>query len=268
MSYISNLDEFQKDILNDIVSNYKVYINQLDHSTYQSETSMFLSYLMYDTLKRNNYQHVVEMYLATYKDSAQINLEIVYNTPLMENEGILDLKKQIKSITNTTKFRLIKFLDFIFKLYSQGLVVFSNEEEEQTEYRAWVKADYKLCKAKGYTIETTYFCSSELKNIVDKYYCSAIIPTQTLIDLVDNQYLSNDDIKFIKSQRLGKLGIISSFIIAILSPWLMTKCSYTKIDNTQFDKMIISSHITDSINELHNNVTKVSQVNKYQLACL
>lgn len=252
MSSLSHLDEFQKDIMKKIVANYKAYIENLNHGNPDDEVSMFFSILMYDTLKSKDYFHVEEAHIVT-SNNTEIDFEIVYNKPLMVEDGQLDIDNLIDSETKSIKIKLIRFLDFILKLYNQGFIVLSDEEDEPTKEEAWERADYKNCINKGYKVELICFSSSRLKEFVDKYYHAAIIPTQLLIDFVKNKYLSNDEVKFRKSQRLGKIAILSSVLIAIASPLMMTKCSSSKINKTQFEKIINSIHVADSINGSQSN---------------
>ena len=109
---------------------------------------------MYGILNTNIY--VEEMYMATFKDSSQITFQIVYNTHKMRENGIEDMEGYIEKSSKSIKLELIRFLDFIYKLYNQGLVVFSDEEEGVTDYSTWEKADYKLCQT-SYIVESVFF---------------------------------------------------------------------------------------------------------------
>lgn len=262
MNVLINLDSFQKRILSKIIENFNNYTCSFSSSASIDETSMFLSFLMHDILNTGMYAE--EMYIATDKDCSQISFEIVFNKPQMNEDGVVDIEEYIDMYTKTTKLELIRFLDFIYKLYALGLIVFSDEQEEQTEYSVWETHDNKRCISKGFEVRSIYFSSAILKDFVDKYYCAAIIPTSTLIDFVNNNYLSEEQIQFKKTQRLSKFAIILSFLIGIGSPWLMTKCSKSTIEPVQLEAIInaipervdevkLSQEQLDSIISLMNN---------------
>lgn len=167
MNVLNNLDDFQKGIIIKILENFNNYTYGFHASASIDEANMFLSHLMYDTLNTNIY--VEEMYIATFKDSSQITFQIVYNTHKMRKNGIEDMEGYIEKSSKSIKLELIRFLDFIYKLYNQGLIVFSDEEEGETDYLVWEKADYILCQTKGFIVESVFFSSEVFKYFVDKY---------------------------------------------------------------------------------------------------
>ena len=256
MNVLNNLDSFQKRILSKIIENFNIYTCSFSSSVSIDESCMFLSYLMYDILNTGIY--VEEMYIATYKDSSQVNFEIVFDTPQMEADGINDTEEYIYNYVQTTKLELIQFLDFIYQLFNHGLIVFSDEEELETEFSEWASADNQLCKNKGFSIETFSFSSTILKRFVDKCYNAAIIPNSTLIDFVNNKFLSEEQINFRKSQKLGKAAILTSLFIAVISPWLMTTCSKSTIEPMQLETII--NAIPERVDEVRLNQEQMDSI--------
>lgn len=256
MNVLNNLDCFQKRILLRIIENFDNYVSSFSSSASIDETSMFLSFLMYDILNTGMYAE--EMYIATDKDYSQIDFEIVFNKPQMKDDGVIDIEEYIDTYTKTTKLELIRFLDFIYKLYTLGLIVFSDEEEEQTEYSVWETHDHKRCISMGFDVRTICFSSAILKDFVDKYYSAAIIPTSTLIDFVNNKYLSEEQIQFKRTQRLSKFAITVSFLIGIGSPWLMTTCSKSTIEPTQLETII--NAIPERVDEVRLNQEQMDSI--------
>lgn len=236
MNALKNIDDFQKRILNRIMDNYTKYNCGFSGPAAIDESCMFVSFLMYDILNEGVY--VSEMYISTYKDSSQVNFEIVFDTPQMEVDGISDSKEYIHIYVQIAKLKLIRLLDFLYQLFNHGFIVFSDEEELDTDITEWASADYKLCKTKGFSVEIFSFSSSILKSFVNKYYNAAIIPTSTLIEFIKNDFLWEEQIQFKKNQRLSITAIIAAFIIGLGSPVLMTKCSTSTIKPEQIQSII------------------------------
>lgn len=256
MSVLNNLDDFQKGIIIKILDNFHNYSYGFHTSTSIDETNMFLSHLMFDILNTNIY--VEEMYIATFKDSSQITFQIVYNTHKMRENGIEDRQEYIEKYSKSIKLELIRFLDLIYKLYNQGLIVFSDEEEGETDYSVWEKADYKLCQTKGFIVESVFFSSGVFKHFVDKYYTAAIIPSPILIEYKNNDFQSEEQIHFKRTQTVSKIAIGISLAIGLGSPWLMTKCSKSSIEPAQLETII--NAIPERVDEVRLNQEQMDSI--------
>lgn len=256
MNVLNNLDDFQKEILIKILDNFNNYLCDFQASVSIDEANMFLSHLMYGILNKNIY--VEEMYIATFKDSSQITFQIVYNTHKMKENGIEDMERYIEKSSKSIKLELIRFLDFVYKLYNQGLIVFSDEEEGETDYSVWEKADYKLCQTKGFIVESVFFSSEVFKYFVDKYYTAAIIPSPLLIEYRNNNFQNEEQIQFKKTQLVSKIAIVISLIIGLGSPWLMTTCSKSTIEPAQLETII--SAIPERVDEVKLNQDQIDTI--------
>ena len=256
MNVLNNLDDFQKGIIIRILENFNNYICSFHDSNSIDETNMFLSHLMYDILNTNIY--VEEMYIATFRDSSQITFQIVYNTCKMRENGIGDIEGYIEKSSKSIKLGLIRFLDFIYKLYNTGLIVFSDEEEDKTDYSAWEKADYKLCQTKGFKVESVFFSSGVFKYFVDKYYTAAIIPSPLLIEYRNNNFQNEEQIQFKRTQLVSKIAIGISLVIGLGSPWLMTECSKSTIKPTQLETIIDA--IPERVDEVRINQEQMDSI--------
>lgn len=256
MNVLNNLDDFQKGIIIKILNNFNNYTCGSHDSNSIDETNMFLSHLMYDILNTNIY--VEEMYIATFKDSSQITFQIVYNTHKMRENGIEDMQGYIEKYSKLIKLELIRFLDFIYKLYNQGLIVFSDEEEGETDYSVWEKADYKLCQTKGFIVESVFFSSGVFKYFVDKYYTAAIIPSPILIEYKNNDFQNEEEIQFKRTQTVSKIAIGISLVIGLGSPWLMTTCSKSTIEPAQLETII--NAIPERVDEVRLNQEQMDSI--------
>lgn len=256
MNVLNNLDDFQTGIIIRIIENFNNYTEGFHDSTSIDEANMFLSHLMYDILNTNIY--VEEMYIATFKDSSQITFQIVYNTHKMRKNGIEDMGEYIEKSSKSIKLELIRFLDFIYKLYNHGLIVFSDEEEGETDYSVWEKADYKLCQTKGFIVESVFFSSEVFKYFVDKYYTAAIIPSSLLIEYRNNGFQNEGQIQFKRTQLVSKIAIGISLIIGLGSPWLMTKCSKSTIEPVQLEYII--NAIPERVDEVRLNQEQMDSI--------
>lgn len=176
----------------------------------------------------------------------------------MKENGIEDMERYIEKSSKSIKLELIRFLDFIYKLYNQGLIVFSDEVEGETDYSVWEKADYKLCQNKGFIVECVFFSSEVYKYFVDKYYTAAIIPSPLLIEYRNNKFQNEEQIQFKKTLLVSKIAIVISLIIGLGSPWLMTMCSKSTIEPAQLETII--SAIPERVDEVKLNQEQIDTI--------
>jgi hypothetical protein len=146
----------------------------------------------------------------------------------------------------------IERLTFIERLWEHNLIIFTgNLDCKLPEFR-YNDSDKQFHKEHNISCLLSPINSKTYFEFISKYYMAQIIPSEYLIRFYHDGFITVDKHRFNLSQIMGYTGIFVSIAIACASPWLMTKCSSSKVDEEQFETIIKQQQITDSIAEVEN----------------
>lgn len=177
-----------------------------------------------------------------YKQDKLLALKLYYNERGLPPSDTYDYIKETEYVGCLARLHTIEKLSFLKRLYDDNLIIFSESSsqplkswEVSKEEKAWMDEAKIHC--------AVWFVENpELLNFVSKFRYSHIIPTEVLKTYKDNNFKTTEEVRFKKSQRVSYFGIISAVVIAVASPWLMTKCSRTSIEQSQIESIINAFH--------------------------
>lgn len=230
----------EKDLVRRIVDNYRGgYENiKTDKHSILDSPGCWLHSLFYDFHLSNsscciNFSNKDDQLWATYV--------------LPKGDDANDFFQRI-NIKKASFFEQIAFLKLLFK---NNLIFF--EKDYDCGLNKFVgHTDHDISKWDEYGLGyyDEFIKNKEVFDFLNKYYWSSVIPSSVLCDYKDNDFKTVEAQRHKENSRLSRTGIISAFIVALLSPWLMTKCSSSKLDNVQFERVIQFHTTSDSINKL------------------
>lgn len=142
--------------------------------------------------------------------------------------------------------KALQIINFLFQLYKEGLIILP-EFALSKMYRIYKGSTFDKNKDMFYPIK-----NNEINVFISKAYYSHLCPTLTLINFSD-KFETAEQKRFSKNVKLGYSGIIAALIIALGSPWLMTKFSKTTIEDRQFNDIIYAIQ-TDTLNTEYKKI--------------
>lgn len=139
-------------------------------------------------------------------------------------------------------------LIFFEKNYDCGLTKFSKHSDHDVD--KWEKH--------GLRYYDEIIKNKDIFDFLNTYYWSCVIPSSILCDYKDNGFKTIEAQRHRENAILTRVGILSAFLIALFSPWLMTKYSKTSIDSYQLDKIL--NAIPKQVDEIKLNKEQMDSV--------
>lgn len=212
--------------------------------------------------------HIVDCYLLSYRDMKE-NIHSIYNSPgvwlhsifndykesdnkclisLADKDGELVASFYIKNskdsnhffqMLNLKKAEFISRATFVESLYNAKLIFFEEDKEcEMHLFNEVTEEKRENLKKEGFSFYSEIIKSESLYSFIKRYYWSRIIPSSSLIKYRQSGFLTPEQKRHHRDLSLSTFGIVTAILIAMLSPWLMTKYSNTTIDQRQIESII------------------------------
>lgn len=197
---------------------------------------------------------LVSKLIKKYKESNPLCLQSIcatYNehiiNGIINREYALVLQEQSNDKNKELFYKLIQVCSFINDLFQNRYIVldFSERNKNPNDY-----------SGKGFP----YFAFKEnagdfeLGKFIANYWTIPLIPTSQLIRLENKNFITTDERRYRNQLRANWAATIAALIIGFSSPILMTKCSNTKINEEQFEKIVILLNSqADSIDNNESN---------------
>lgn len=228
MNILDSASSTEKELVRRIVDNYRGgYENiKADKHSILDSPGCWLHSLFYDfNLSASscfiNFSNRDNQLLATYV--------------LPKGDDANEFFQQI-NIKKASFFEQIAFLKLLFQNnliffeqdYDCGLSKFSGHSDQDVEN--WESHEL------GYYDEIIK--NNDIFDFINTYYWSCVIPSSILCDYKDNDFKTVEAKRHKENAILSRIGIISAFIIALISPCLMTRCSKTSIESSQLDAIL------------------------------
>lgn len=183
-------------------------------------------------------QQLVSKLIKKYKEGNPLCLQYIcaiYNehiiNGIINREYALVLCEQSNDNNKELFYKLIQVCSFINNLYQDRYIILDLSESNKNPN------DYT---GKGFP----YFAFKEnagvfeLGKFIADYWTIPLIPTSQLIQLEDKKFITTDERRYRHQLLASWAAIIAALIIGLSSPILMTKCSNTKINEDQFERIV------------------------------
>lgn len=171
---------------------------------------------------------------------------------------------------NLKKASFFEQIAFLQLLFQNNLIFF--EEDYDCGLRKFSEhTDHDVTKWEEHGLKyyDEIIKNKEVFDFLNTYYWSCVIPSSVLCDYRDNKFKTVETKRHKENAKLSCVGIFSAFLIALLSPMLMTKYSKTSIDSNQLDTILnaipkqsdeikLNSEQMDSIITIINKIAQPS----------
>lgn len=222
MKILEYLDESTKKVVGLIVDKYledmKKYQNNYKEHAFGIglELASLLDNLFSCAILVDNSNFVIKIRYSKIKSLNQNE-----NINLQANNGFI----------NQTK--VLQVINFLKRLNDEGLILFAEEKKypkKFPEFKSWAFEENGT--------QIFPIINESLNEFIRSRYFSHILPTEILISFKNKGYKTVEKEREEASECIGNLGIITAIAISIVSPFLMTHCSKTSIEETQFNAII------------------------------
>ena len=230
MNYLESLSSNERYIVSEIIENWKKI--SLSDSFGMPLYVLLEKLVQHDCIKIEKVAYQIDPI-----DGGEINIHLIFRTQYIEEIFGKDHELQFEKHVAQTIKKLLIGCSFIQKLHQDGLIYCPEESFDPSTFDEWDVPCDKYPKS-NYIWKTSSICSKGLAKFLDSFLQSSICPSYQLINFCDNNFETPEQIRFKKSQCLSKIGILTAIFISVFSPWLMTKCSHTTIEQSQFDSII------------------------------
>lgn len=162
-----------------------------------------------------------------------------------------DKRKEIRATTNTVYpqfIQLIQSIYFIRQLYDNRLILILRDWENN-----YIEKEFNPSDCIPY-----YFKDNSILEFVQFARDCEVLPTEELIQLCHHKFRTPEQIRFRNNSIISWIAISVSFLIGILSPWLMTEFSKTSIEPTQLETII--NAIPERVDEVRLNQEQMDSI--------
>ncbi len=160
---------------------------------------------------------------------------------------------------NLRKADFISRATFIETLFKYNLIFFEEDEEcGMPKYEEPTKDKHQKLQKEGFSYHTEVIKSESIYCFINKYYWSHIIPSPNLILYRKQKYKTPEQRRHKINVIISGSGIVTAILIALVSPWLMTKCSHTAIEQRQVDSIINAIH--SEKDEVNSNLEQLDSM--------
>lgn len=228
MNILDSASATEKELVRRIVDNYRggyKNIKEDKHSILDSP-GCWLHSLFYDFHISNsscciNFSNKDNQLLATYV--------------LPKGDDANEFFQRI-NIKKASFFEQIAFLRLLF----QNNLIFFEEDYDCGLQKFSGHTDHDVTKWEehGLWYNDEIIKNKDIFDFLNTYYWSPVIPSSILCDYKDNKYKTIEAKRHKENARLSRTGIFSACLIALLTPWLMTKCSKSTIEPAQIETIL------------------------------
>ena len=181
-------------------------------------------------------------------------LKLTYSAKDLPPVDSFEYIRAAELICSRAKLNVFEQLVLLKSLYEQNLILFSEEAQLTLERFSLSDAERQWQKENSLHCSIWYIQSPELLSFVRKYSQSHILPTKALRNYKDNVYKTEEQKRFINSQRTSIVAIVVAILIAFLSPILTNKFtdnSPIELNNVQFNAILDTlSNINESSRDI------------------
>lgn len=212
--------------------------------------------------------HIVDGYNLSYENMKE-NINSLYNSPglwlhsifndynesynkclisLSDKDGELAANFYIKNcndsnrffqILNLKKAEFISRATFVKSLFNANLIFFEEDKGcEMHKFKEETEEKREELKKEGFSFYPEIIKSESVYSFLKRYFWSRIIPSSSLIKYRQCGFLTPEQKRHHRDLSVSTFGIVTAILIAMLSPWLMTKCSNTTIEQRQIESII------------------------------
>lgn len=250
-SALDFLDSTTKRVVEHIVEKYEKDIRVYSNNSHIQTSSIGISFIELI----NDITQCIILSTGTNSKCFGIKFSATNNT---EFNTVIESTKFNANNGFILQTKVLQIIDFLIRLKDEGAIMF-------TQIDMGKSIEKPIYKCLGPQNIGTMFLTIQSKNIndfIDEIYYSNIIPTINLIGFKNRGYKTIDQERFEDSQCVSHLGIITAILIAILSPILMTHCSTSTINESQFDSLINviqGSNVTHCDTVIENNAHNIHE---------
>lgn len=227
MVYLETLGKQEKYIISHIVEKWNQYISC---DKINDTQDLNLDSLIKNICNNDDEFPFVDLFYQIDLVGGQIDIIQIYDSVLAQQKYGTNYKNKIDNIAKTRFYSLVISISFIQSLFKNNLIFFTEENLEPSTYDLWYVPSEEEYPRSNYIRKCNNIFYKELSKFLDKFLGSPIIPNHQLLDLYNNNFSTPEQTRFRHGQNLSKFGILTAILIALLSPWLMTKYSYSTID--------------------------------------
>ncbi|MBD5241905.1 MAG: hypothetical protein HDS59_07495 [Barnesiella sp.] len=248
MNILDSASSTEKELVRRIVDNYRGgYENiKADKHSILDSPGCWLHSLFYDfNLSASscfiNFSNKDNQLLATYV--------------LPKGDDASDFFQQI-NIKKASFFEQIAFLKLLF----QNNLIFFDQDYDcgLSKFSGHSDHDVENWESHGLGYYDEIIKNNSIFDFLNTYYWSYVIPSSILCDYKDNDFKTVEAKRHRENAILSRIGIISAFIIALISPWLMTRYSKTSIEPVQLDTIL--NAIPKQVDQIKLNEEQVDSI--------
>lgn len=230
MNILDSISDIEKELIIRIVDNYRCSYNKIkeDSKSIFNSPGCWLHSLFFDINFNENSCSIS----FTRKDGK------LQATFVLKKENDSNVFFQRINLKKATFFEQIFFL----KLLQQANLIFFEEDYDcgLHDFTEHSKHDLEKWDENGLKHYDIDIKNNEVFAFINKYYWAKVIPSTILQDFRDKKFKTVDARRHKTNRRLSIAGIITAILIALISPFLMSKCSNTHIEDKQHNEIIES----------------------------
>ncbi len=237
MNILDSASQTEKELVLRIVDNYRgTYKNmQADCNSIFGSPGCWLHSLFYDSNLSPLSCNII------FSDN---NGRLWATFVLSKEEDANDFFQRI----NLKKASFIEQIYFLKNLLYNNLIYFEKDYDcGLRPYNDHSEHDLAKWSANGLKYYDEEIKNHDIFDFLNKFYWSRVIPSSTLMIYRDHKFKTVDARRHRTNSWLSRAGIASAFVIALGSPWLMTKCSKSHIEDKQYNLLI------ESINKVYRD---------------
>lgn len=248
MNYLETLSDNERFIVSEIINEWnKMSISLTDEDIPSYDR---LGIHLYDLLNRLMLKNTIQTKSIDYQidiESGQINIYLFFDAKYVKEFLGQDYRDKLKDVVAQQIRVFIIGINFIIKLYEDGLIYFPNENFEESKFEDWY-VPIKEYPKPDYIWEFSYFFSKKIAKFLDLFLPSSISPSFQLIELYEQEFKTIEARRYEEQQGINTLALkrakyanIIAIIIAIMSMIVSVLCAVTipvSINNKQHNELI------------------------------
>lgn len=230
---LEGLNRFDQEFISLIVDNYVLVYKNINEYPDFSEPGITVQNSLI------SYWEKPICSISLRNDNGRIKIVYVFD------EKAIKANSEKDEYDNEVRYLRIKKSDTLHKitllkwLYDSGYIFLIDDHSNDLFNTGHITdRDRENWKTNGLRFVEDTIDSKEIFDFISKYYSSSIIPAPQLIDLQEHKFETIEKRRFACSQRLSYIAIIVAIIIALASPFLMSKCSNTTINEEQYEAIL------------------------------
>lgn len=251
MNIIQGLSSNQKNFLIDIVDFYKKAMAnfKVDPTTSSTVFGIFLK----DSFYNDNYGATPCLV------DGDLNLNIKFFNVSNEPLSFTQKTKNDLSTAATIQMQFLERLNFIHRLWENGLIYFVGNLDSKISDFAFSEKDNEYCRKMNISALLWPLGKIEYFDFIERYFMAQVIPSEYLIDFCEHDFTTITERQY-KEQlsinttalKRAKTGNIIAILVAILTMTVTIICSIVipiSVNEKQHQEII------ETIENIHNGQT-------------